>query len=826
MSSNLPIQLTRFIGRERETGDVKRLLAETRMLTLTGPGGSGKTRLAAAVAAQVLDGYEDGVTWVDLAAIADESLVAQTVARALGVGEQAGRSMSEALADFLIERRLLLLLDNCEHLIAACARLVSGLLTVCPDLHLLATSREPLALAGERVYPVPALSLPSAGMFAGNEMTPDVLKALSGYEAVALFLDRAGTIVPDFTLTPQNARAVAEICVRLDGMPLAIELAVARVNVLTAAQIAARLDDRFTFLKSDRRDAIDDRHQTLQAAIDWSYDLLSPPEHLLLQRLSVFAGGCSLATAEAVCAGDGIDGEQLLGLISSLVNKSLVTAETLRRGEARYTLLETIRQYAAEKLRESGEGPTIRDRHLRCFLNLAEKTKPKLEGEYQQLWLNWLGDEVDNMRAALSWSLEDDATEAGERIKAGLRIVTALYQFWIVRDSREEALSWFRRLLAQAPEDLPLVVHLNALVYASLMASFHDRNALQRKYADEAAALGTAAGREDKQALASALAAQAFAVRKAGDPDGAFTLALRAIELLRELDDRYELGRTLTIFSFLAMSVGKYDEAQAMLDEGLPLLRATGNTYRIAMALNFQGDLWRCQREYAKAAIAYDESIALLREIEAGRDLASVLHNQGHAALHLGQVEQARDLFRESMAVHQEQHNEMGMAECLLGFAALATADRMPAAGARLLAAAEAIGGSQVTSEWAATRLAYEHYLQRTRDRLTEARFLEEQAVGQSLSLEQAVAYALETAVTGAAAVAAGKKLDELTPRQREVAILVAQAKSNDEIAEELVVSRRTVETHVSHILGKLGFGSRAQIVRWAVEAGLIHSNE
>jgi predicted ATPase/DNA-binding CsgD family transcriptional regulator len=826
MSSNLPIQLTRFIGRERETGDVKRLLAKTRLLTLTGPGGCGKTRLAAAVAAEVLDSYQDGVTWVNLAAIADESLVAQTVARALGVGEQTGRSLRESLADFLAERHLLLLLDNCEHLIAACAQLVSGLLPACSDLHVLTTSREPLALAGERVYPVPALSLPSAEMLAGNEIAPDALEALSRYEAVTLFLDRAGMIVPGFTLTPQNARVVAKICVRLDGMPLAIELAAARVNVLTAAQIAARLDNRFTFLKADLRDAIDGRHQTLRAVIDWSYDLLSPAEQRLLQRLSVFAGGCSLATAEMVCTGDGIDGEQLLGLISSLVNKSLVIAETLRRGEARYTLLETIRNYAAEKLRESGDGPTIRDRHLRCFLNLAEETKPKLEGEYQQLWLNWLEDEVDNIRAALSWSLEDDATEAGERIKAGLRIVTALYQFWIVRDSREEALTWFRRLLAHVPDDLPLVVQLNALVYASLMASFHGRNVLQRKYADEAAALGTAAGREDKQALASALAAQAFAMRKAGDPDGAFTLALHAIELLRELDDRYELGRTLTIFSFLAMSVGKYDEAQAMLDEGLPLLRATGNTYRIAMALNFQGDLSRCQREYVKAAIAYDESIALLREIDADRDLASVLHNQGHAALHLGQVERARDLFWKSMAAHQEQHNEMGMAECLLGFAALAIADRMPAAGARLLAAAEAIGGSQVTSEWAATRLAYEHYLQRTRDRLTEARFLEEQAVGQSLSLEQAVAYALETTVTGAAAAAASKKLDELTPRQREVAILVAQAKSNDEIAEELVVSKRTVETHVSHILGKLGFGSRTQIVRWAVEAGLIHSDE
>lgn len=826
MSSQLPVQLTRFIGREQEISDIKRQLAQTRLLTLTGPGGCGKTRLAAAVAAQVLDAYHDGVAWVDLASVADESLVVQTVARSLRVGEQTGRSMSELLADYLIERHLLLLLDNCEHLIAACARMVSGLLSACPDLHVLTTSREPLALAGERVYPVPALSLPSAEPLPGNGITPDVLEALSRYEAVTLFLDRAETIVPGFTLTSENARAVANICIRLDGMPLAIELAAARANVLTAEQIAARLDNRFGFLTSDRRDAIDGRHFTLQAAIGWSYDLLSPQEQMLFRRLSVFAGGCSLATAKAICTGDGIDGEQLLALLSSLVNKSLVAAETLRPGDARYTLLETIRQYAAEKLRGSGEGTAIRDHHLRCFLNLTEEAKPKLEGEYQQLWLNWLEDEVDNIRAALSWSLESGSTELGEQLEAGLRIAVALYQFWTIRAYREEALRWFQRLLARAHEDLPLVVRLNALVYASLMASFHDRTALQMKYADEAAALGESAGREDKQALASALAAQAFAVRKAGDPDSAFTLALRAIELLRELGDPYELGLSLTLYSFLAMSVGDYEQARAMLDEGLPLLRQTGNTYRIAMALNYTGDLDRCEEEYARAVAAYDESIALLREIEADRDLASVLHNQGHATLHSGEVERARDLFRESMAIHQEQHNTTGMAECLLGFAALAIAEQAPATGARLLAAAEAIGGRQVTSEWAATRLEYEHYLQRARATLGEASFLKEQAVGQRCSLEQAVAYALETADKRAATAGARRKLDELTPRQREVAILVAQAKSNDEIAEELVVSKRTVETHVSHILGKLGFESRTQIVRWALESGLIEPSE
>jgi len=358
------------------------------------------------------------------------------------------------------------------------------------------------------------------------------------------------------------------------------------------------------------------------------------------------------------------------------------------------------------------------------------------------------------------------------------------------------------------------------------MASFHGRAALQSKYAGEAITLAQTAGREDKQALVTALGAQAFALRKARDSTSAFNLARRAIELVRELGDPYELGLSLTIYSFLAMSVGKYDEARAMLDEGLPLLREAGSPYRIAMALNNKGDLARCEQDYAAAVAAYDESITLLRDIGAGRDLASALHNLGHALLHVGEVERARALFRESMSIQQKQQNRIGMAECLLGFAALAIADQAPRAGARLLAAAETTGGSQVTSEWAATRLEYQHYLQRARAKLGEARFLEEQVVGQRLSLEEAIAFALETAGKGEAAVVARSKLDNLTPRQREVAMLVAQAKSNDEIAEELVVSRRTVETHVSHILGKLGFENRAQIVRWALESALIRPGE
>lgn len=301
---------------------------------------------------------------------------------------------------------------------------------------------------------------------------------------------------------------------------------------------------------------------------------------------------------------------------------------------------------------------------------------------------------------------------------------------------------------------------------------------------------------------------------------------MREIQLLREVGDVYMLSLALSLNSFAAMSIGKYEQARAMLDEALPLLREAGDLYRIAMALNFTGDLARCERNYQQAQTAYEESLSLLREIGANRDLASALHNLGHACLHLGDVERAKALFDESMASHQEQGNRPGMTECLLGFAALAIVADLPAAGARLLAAAAAIGGERITSEWAATRLEYEHYMQRARAGLVETMFQTEQAAGQQLSLEQAVAYAQDVALKAAAARKARKKLDELTAREREVAALIAQAKSNGEIAAALVVSKRTVESHIANIRSKLGFTKRAQIVRWAIESGLAKSVE
>jgi predicted ATPase/DNA-binding CsgD family transcriptional regulator len=812
-STNLPIVLTNFIGRVREMAEITQRLASSRLVTLTGAAGCGKSRLALRMAAEAGGRYTNGVHWIELARLTDPALVPQTVARALRLAEQPDHSSLEKLLDALQGKQLLMVLDNCEHLRSACAQLVETLLTE-TDVHILAASREPLSVMGEMLYPVAPLSLPP------RTLSADDADEILQFDAIQLFVDRARAILPTFLLTQDNARAVANICHRLDGIPLAIELASARLNVLTTEQIAARLDNLFALLPSITHLAYS-QHDSLRAAIDWSHDLLSEPEQVLLRRLSVFAGGCSLTTAGTVCAGEGIEREQVLDLLSSLVDKSLLVADTLQRGEARYSLLETIRQYGQENLIASGEQSVLYDRHLGCFLHLAEETAPKLRGEYQQLWLDWLEGEYDNLRAALAWSLESG------RLEAGLRMGIALYQFWTIRDYVEEGLAWMERLLlAGTDESVSAVVRANALAYASFLAGFRGNSEAQIAYGSKAASLAEASGDEGKPALAWALVGQAYAARATGDYQTEFTLSQRIIQLYREIEDSHLLGVGLSTYSFTAMSLGKFDTARTMLDEALPLLRETGDRYRIAMALNFSGDLARCEQNYKEAQRAYEESISLLRGLNAVRDLASVLHNLGHTCLHRDDAERAHALFDESLTIQQSQQNTPGVAECLIGFAALAVTKDLPAAGACLLSAAVAIGGERVATTWAATRMEYEHYLGAARASLSERSFREEQAAGQTFSLVQAVDYARDIARNVTATQKALRTLDELTPREREVAVLIARGRSNGEIAAELVVSKRTVESHVSKILSKLDITNRAQIVRWGIETGLVKVND
>lgn len=804
-----PQVFTSFIGRERDVAEVTRLLQFSRLVTLTGAAGCGKTRLALHVAAEISDQYPDGIHWVELAQLSDSAMILRAVAKVLRLADQPDRPMLDMLLDALQKRRLLLVLDNCEHLLDACSQLAKTLLgstQVC----LLATSREPLTIAGERRYPVPPMALPPPGHPAIDTVQ---------FDAIRLFVERARAIVPDFVLTADNAVAIVGICRRLDGLPLAIELASARVNVLTVEQIAARIEDRFE-LPGTASQLTSSHHLTLRAAIDWSHDLLSPPERAMLRRLSIFAGGCSLGAAEVVCTRDEVERGEVLDLLSALVNRSLVVAHTLGRVEARYSLLETIRQYAEEKLRDTDEWPAVHDRHLQHFLELTEETAPKLSGPYQQPWLNWLEGEYDNVRAALAWSLKSG------QIEAGLRIATASYQFWTIRDYVREGLDWIERLLARASEGVSPLVQAKALAYASYLAGFRGLTEAQMEYGREAALFAEAAGDQGKSTLAWALAAQSYGARAAGDFQTELTLCLQEIQLYRELGDVHTLGIALSTSSFPAMSLGKFELAHAMLDESLTVLRDTGDRYRIAMALNFTGDLARCERDYVRAQTVYQESISLLGELGAVRDLASALHNLGYACLHLGDIGGAYTLFNESMSAQVAMRNSPGVAECLIGFAALAVARDLPAAGARLLAAAVAIGGLRVATTWAATRMEYEHSLARVRAGLTEVALRTEQAAGRAFSLDRAVEFATNLPLQSTALSATMPNRDALTIREREVVALIAQGRSNGEIADDLVLSKRTVEKHIANILSKLGLTSRAHIVRWAIGSGMVKPTE
>jgi len=813
-TTNLPVQLTSFVGRERELAELEGFLSTSRLVTLIGPGGCGKTRLAMQFANTLSGSFIDGIWVAELAPLRDPSLVAQILIKILDIHHRPEQSVLESLLDHLQSKEILLILDNCEHMISACAQLVETLMTL-PGISILTTSREALNVTSEVLYPLSPMTLPPISLR---------LDDVSQYDVIRLFAERARTIVPRFTLNPENIGPIASICRHLDGIPLAIELASARINVLTVEQIDVRLKDRFRLL-GEAIHLTSSHHRTLRLALDWSYDLLTSPEQGMLRRLSVFTGGCSLATTESVCTGDKVEREQVLELLASLISKSLLVAQTLQRGEARYSFLETIRQYAQEKLIDSGEWSVIRDRHLQCFLKLAEETDIKLRGEYQRLWLNWFDTEYDNFRTALAWAVEGGRLDSS-RVEAGLRITTSLYQFWRIRDYVEEGLNWCKMLFAVAKDEISPAVRANALTYASLLAGLRGQLKDQMEFAEEAVLSGEAAGEAGKQALTFALGAQGYAARKAGDYLTSLTLGMREIQLLRELGDVYMLGVCLSLNSFAAMSIGEYEQASAMLEEALPLLRESGDAYRIAMALNYVGDLARCERNYQQAQTAYEECISILRKIDAMGDLASALQNLGHTCLHLNDVERAKALFSESMTMHQEQGNRTGVTECLLGFAALAIASGLYAAGARLLASAAALGGQHITSEWAATRMEYEHYLEQAHVALVEKTFQAEQAAGQQLSLEQAVAYAQYVARKAAAVQQTRQQFDQLTPREREVAMLIAQAKSNAEIAEELVVSKRTVESHIANIRSKLGFTERAQIVRWAIESDLAKSAE
>ena len=808
--TNFPAMLTSFVGRKREIEEVQQLLAYTHLVSLVGAGGCGKTRLALRVASELGDQYSGGVYWVELARLADSTLVPQAVAKVLNIVEQSGTPLMDTLLESLRGMQTLLVLDNCEHLLGACAQLAEAFAGR-PNIKVLATSREPLGVIGETLYPVLPLALPAVRL---------PIDEIRRVESVQLFVERARSILPTFGLTLDNAEIVSTICRDLDGIPLAIELASARVSVLNVKQIQERLDRRFDLLISTAR--ADERHRTLRAAIDWSYDLLSPSERILLQRLALFTAGFTFSTAESACAWGEIQREDVLDLLSSLVSKSLVVAETLQGSEARYRLLETIRQYAQEKLRASEDWVSAHEHYLACFLRLTEEVAPKLHEQYQHLWLDWLEAEHDNIRAALAWALEQ------QRIEAGMRIGTALYSFWQTRAYIREGYAWYERFLHQTDDSVPLAVHVNALTWSSVMASFLGDAVTATARGQEAVALCEAAGEEGKPLLAVALIGVASGAKAAGDYQTSYRIGGRLIEVYRQLGDLVSLGITIMIQGETAIALGKHHTARSLLEESMALARAAGDKYRIALTLNYMGDLARSERQVVQAQSTYEESLSILRELGATHEIPATLHNLAYIELYQGDIERAQALFYESLEAQRALGNQAGVLEGLLGFAALASATGMAAESARLYAAAVANGRARDSASlWALEKLEYEHYIGLARANLSDAEFEAEQEKGRALSMEQAIAYALNLPFGLPMPSQKGlEPLQVLTEREREVVTLIARGLSNGEIADELVLSKRTVEHHVANILSGLGFTNRAQIVRWAMENGLTQASK
>jgi non-specific serine/threonine protein kinase len=783
---NLPAPLSTFIGRETEVAEVKKRLSAQRLLTLTGPGGCGKTRLAIRVASDLTAAYTDGVWLVEFAPLADAMLVPQAVASALGVNEQAGSTLIEALSDHLLHRRTLLVLDNCEHLVVACARLVETLLQACPGLRILATSRENLGIPGETVWSVPPLSLPEPQPWRDPSSRQNALLAYKQSEAVQLFVVRAAAALPAFALTEQNGAWVAEVCHKLDGMPLAIELAAARVQTLSIQQIAERLDDRFHLLTSGSRTA-PTRQQTLEATLDWSFSLLTETEQSVLLRLSVFAGGWTLEAAEAICLGHGTEARDVLDLLTQLANKSLVVVERVPGQETRFRLLETIRQYARDKMQAAGEAGEGQARHRDWYMNLAGQADSELRGPGQSAWIERLEREHDNFRAALAWSLENDATGA-------LQLAERLGQFWFMRGHHfGEGIEWLVRVLSQAEAPEQAVTRASAFHWLGVLTYIQ------------------------------------------GDYGAARSAHERSLALYQELQDRdgiaeafYYLADAAALQGDAVAARSLYAQAGSFSADSLTSLREQGDKWNVARTLNYLGELARVEGDYAAARSFYEESLLIRHELGDQRGMAVSLHNIGFVTHHQGDYRQAVTFFVESLSLFQKLGSWRGVVDCLLGLAGAAVSAGQPERAARLFGATEAVReaiyvGSVLSYP---DRVEYDRYVAAVRAQLDEAAFAAAWAEGRELTLEQAIEYALSEIPADASTPPSAQELKEkfggLTRREREVATLIAQGKSNREIAEAMSVGLKTAETYMTRIRNKLGFDSRVQIALWAIEKGLV----
>ena len=762
--NNLPVQLTSFIGRENEIAEIKQELKNHHLVTLTGPGGTGKTRLSLQVAADLLDLFPHGVWFIELAPLTDPDLIPQTILSAIGITERSGKPL-EVLREYLRQKKSLIILDNCEHLLEASAKVANAILSVAPDLKVLASSRETLGVQGEMSYPVPSLSLPDI-------KHPPIIEQLSQYEAVRLFLDRALLVARHFSVNASNAPYIAQICYRLDGIPLAIELAAARVQMLSVDQISAGLDDRFHLLTGGARTLLP-RQQTLRALIDWSYDLLSENERLCLRRLSVFAGSWTLEAAEEVCSGDSIESYAVLDLLGQLVNKSLILViEHSQSGETRYRMLETIRQYARDRLLEAGGSETLRQHHLTYFVKLTAQAEPELYRSNQVFWLNKLDEELDNLRTALEWALATD-------IESGLRIVAGpIYRFWLFRSTWLELGNWLAQLLQSYTRSDPL--HVRALAIRSQCVvnnegNFNEAHLLAEKSLQMARSLS------DRQSEAFSLSIlggftllqgsvgeaiplleQSLSLyRSLGDKVGqastldwlainnsdlerATAFAREGLGLCRELGDLAGVASILTTLARLTYSRGDFSSPTPWLEEVLSLSRQLGDQPREEEALITYGTLAYWQGDYQRARAYYEEGILVGEKIGYYYQNLWAHVYMAYAIFRQGDLLTARAMFEAGIRGMQKADLVIGLVFAVEGLASLHVNQGQAERAARLFAWANVMRQKMGDPRPPVEQASVERDLRIVRSQLEETTFANLSNRGQLMTVEEAVAAALE----------------------------------------------------------------------------------
>jgi predicted ATPase len=727
--TNLPIQPTPLIGREQQVTEAVTLVRREaiRLVTLTGAGGTGKTRLSLQVAAELVADFEDGVFFVDLAAITDPHLFIATVAQTLSVREQPGQSLSETLKDYLRDKHLLLVLDNFEQLLDA-GPAVSALLAAAPNLKALVTSRAPLHLSGEHEYSVPPLAVPDL-----NTSEPPAM--LAAYEAVQLFLERAQAVKPEFVLTSENAPAVAEICARLDGLPLAIELGAARVRILSPQALLGRVSERLALLTGGARDA-PARQRTLRETIEWSYGLLSASEQRLFARLSVFVGGRTIEAAEAVCDPANQLDETVFDGVDSLVEKSLLRQEEGPAGELRFFMFETIREYALGRLEESREGDLLRDCHARFFVALAEKGEPEILGHDQVIWLERLEAERDNFRAALGWLLERGDTERA------LRLIGSLRRAWVARGYLSETRKWLEAAFEQSGAVSPQVEAkaLYALGRVALAQGDYDQAI---RSLEQCARLFRELG--EAEGLVFSLADLGFIATAQGRHEDAERFADESLAEARAAGSERTIAAALHSLACTKLDADEYGEARTLFAQSLALRRKLGDKRNTANSLCYLGSVALLEGDYDGATELLGESLALGRELGNLLIVSAALVNESLVALAAGEPGRAAALCNEGLALSRELGDKRTTVECLHALAGVAAVQTEPLRAARLSGAAESLHAAIKAPPSAAERMVGERFLAIARAAVDDQLFEAACAEGRQMSYDAAVTYALES---------------------------------------------------------------------------------